>query len=52
MLTYFGMIGNCDKFSRRNIKFGKIYTLLKIHIESKLIFKRQMTYWGNYKYNK
>jgi hypothetical protein len=48
MLTCFDMIWNCDKFSKQNTKFGKIYTLFKIHIYSKNIFEK-MTYWGNYK---
>jgi hypothetical protein len=45
------MIWNYDKFSRRNIKFGKIYALSKKIISLNLIIKKHMTYWGNYKYN-
>jgi hypothetical protein len=51
MLTCFGMIWNCDNFSRQNIKSNKICTLKKIRIYSRLIV-RKMTYLGNYKYNK
>jgi hypothetical protein len=32
-ITYFStLIQNYDKFSKRNTKFDKIYTFLKIHI--------------------
>jgi len=51
MLTCFGMIWNCDNFSRQNTKFGKIYTFSNNYIYSKLNVKK-MTYWGNFKYNK
>jgi hypothetical protein len=40
MLPCFGMIWNCDNFSRQNTKFGKICTLSKICIYSKLIIKK------------
>jgi hypothetical protein len=39
MLTCFGMIWNCDNFSRQNTKFGKIYTFSKNYIYSKLNVK-------------
>jgi hypothetical protein len=41
MLTCFGKIWNCDNFSRWNTKFGKIYTLKKISIYSKLIVRKK-----------
>jgi hypothetical protein len=37
MLTCFGMIWNCDNFSKQNTKSNKICTLKKNHIYSKLI---------------
>jgi len=52
MFTCFGMIWNCDKFSKWNKKFHKICKLSKILIYSKLIVKKHMAHWGNYKYNK
>jgi hypothetical protein len=41
MLTCFGMIWNCENFSRQNTKFDKIYALSKICIYSKLIVKKK-----------
>jgi hypothetical protein len=41
MLTCFGMIWNCDNVLRWNKKSGKIYTLSKICIYSKLIVKKK-----------
>jgi hypothetical protein len=52
MLTCFDMIWNCDNFSRWNTKSSKICRLPKILIYSKLIIKKHMMYWDNYKYNK
>jgi hypothetical protein len=52
MLTCFGMIWNCENFSIQNTKFDKIHAFSKIFIYSKLIVKKNMTYWGSYKYNK
>jgi hypothetical protein len=49
-LTYFDMIQNYDKISRWNAKSGKIYTLWKNHIYSKMILKKHVIYWGNYMY--
>jgi len=46
MLTCFNMIWNCDNFLRRNTKSSKIYTYI-----FKIDYKN-MTYWGNNKYNK
>jgi hypothetical protein len=37
MLTCFGMIWNCDNFSKQNTKSNKTCTFKKIHIYSKLI---------------
>jgi hypothetical protein len=37
MLTCFGMIWNCEKFSKQNTKSNKICTLSKIRIHLKLI---------------
>jgi len=42
MLTFFGMIGNCDNFSRWSTNFGKICTLSKNCIYSKLILKKDI----------
>jgi len=34
------MIQNYDKFSRRNVKYGRIYTLWNFHIYSTMINKK------------
>jgi hypothetical protein len=39
--TCFGIIWNCDNFSKRNKKFGKICTFSKDHIYSKLIVEKK-----------
>jgi len=44
------MIQNYDKFSKWNAKFGKIYTLQKIHIYLTMINTKYVIYWGNYMY--
>jgi len=41
MLTCFGMIWNCNNFSKWNTKSYKIYTLSKKIIYSKLVVKKK-----------
>jgi len=40
MLTCFGMIWNCDNFSKQNTKSNTICTFSKIRIHFKLIVKK------------
>jgi hypothetical protein len=51
VLTCFGLIWNYDKFSRQNTKSRKICAHSKTHISPNLIVKKNIAYWGTYKYN-
>jgi hypothetical protein len=52
MSNSLGVIWNCDHVLKWNEKSGKIYAFLKIHSFSKMINKKNVTYWGNCKCDK
>jgi hypothetical protein len=50
VVNIFSMIWNYDKFSKWNVEFGKICTLLDNSIYSRRVNRNHVIYWVNFRY--